>query len=175
MIKSSIVMNRVAFCASVYLWKDVWWQLTRMHTLACLFTHANSSLHLALMLEKSIARWSVNITLTHRQQIVLNHLRIGHTCLTRSHLLMGDPRPLSINTYGGTEIPVFRRCMASMIKHTVRLISVIKKYLYADIGTSFPTKCLSALRSVGTRKRLHTCIRLSPPVISNLIEFNRIL
>ncbi len=26
---------------------------------------------------------------------------------------------------------------------------------------------------MGARERLHTCIRLSPPVITNLIEFNR--
>ncbi len=34
---------------------------------------------------------------------------------------------LSINTYGETEIPVFRRCMAGMIEHAVQIISIIKK------------------------------------------------
>ncbi len=31
--------------------------------------------------------------------------------------------PLSINTYGGTEIPVFQRCVAGMIVRAVRIIS----------------------------------------------------
>ncbi len=35
--------------------------------------------------------------------------------------------PLSINTYGGTEIPVFRRCMAGITDCAVPIISVIKK------------------------------------------------
>ncbi len=35
--------------------------------------------------------------------------------------------PLSINTYVGTEIPVFRRCVAGMIERAVRIISIIKK------------------------------------------------
>ncbi len=37
---------------------------------------------------------------------------------------------LSINTYGGTEIPVYRRCVAGMIQRAVRavwIISIIKK------------------------------------------------
>ncbi len=35
--------------------------------------------------------------------------------------------PLSINTYGGTEIPVFLKCVAGMIERTVQIISIIKK------------------------------------------------
>ncbi len=31
------------------------------------------------------------------------------------------------NTYGGTEIPVFRRCVAGMTERTVWIISIIKK------------------------------------------------
>ncbi len=34
---------------------------------------------------------------------------------------------LGINTYGGTEIPVFRRCAASKIECAVRIISITKK------------------------------------------------
>ncbi len=34
---------------------------------------------------------------------------------------------LSINTYGGTKIPVFRRCLASIIEYAVRIFSIIKK------------------------------------------------
>ncbi len=35
---------------------------------------------------------------------------------------------LSINTVGGTEIPVFRKCVAGMIEHSVFwIISIIKK------------------------------------------------
>ncbi len=37
------------------------------------------------------------------------------------------PIPLSINAYGGTEIPVFRRCVDGMIERAVQLISIIKK------------------------------------------------
>ncbi len=56
---------------------------------------------------------------------------------------------------GGTEMLVFRKCVASMTERVVRIISIIKKVIIrADIGTSF---------------------RLSPPVITNLIEFNQIL
>ncbi len=33
--------------------------------------------------------------------------------------------PLSMNTYGGTEIPVFRRCVAGMIERAVQIISII--------------------------------------------------
>ncbi len=40
---------------------------------------------------------------------------------------------LSINTYGGTEISVFQRCVAGMIERAVRIISIIKKQLYMDI------------------------------------------
>ncbi len=35
--------------------------------------------------------------------------------------------PSCINTYGRTEIPVFRRCVAGMIERTVRIMSIIKK------------------------------------------------
>ncbi len=38
----------------------------------------------------------------------------------------GKVTPLSINTNGGTEIPVFRRCVAGTIEHPVRIISIIK-------------------------------------------------
>ncbi len=34
---------------------------------------------------------------------------------------------LSINTYGGIEIPVFQRYVAGMIERSVRIISIIKK------------------------------------------------
>ncbi len=34
---------------------------------------------------------------------------------------------LSINTHGGTEIPVFQRYVAGMIERAVRIISIIKK------------------------------------------------
>ncbi len=40
---------------------------------------------------------------------------------------MNECYPLSINTYGGTEIPVFRRRVAGMIERAVLIISIIKK------------------------------------------------
>ncbi len=50
-----------------------------------------------------------------------------------SHLVSCCWKALSINTYGGTEIPVFWRCVAGMIKRAVRIISIIKNELYADM------------------------------------------
>ncbi len=47
--------------------------------------------------------------------------------LTKVDIITMLPRYLSINTYGGTEIPVFRRRVAVMIERTVRIISIIKK------------------------------------------------
>ncbi len=47
--------------------------------------------------------------------------------LPSKSLMRPVTRALSINTYGGTEIPVFQRSVAGMIERTVRLISIIKK------------------------------------------------
>ncbi len=38
-----------------------------------------------------------------------------------------DLQSLSMNTYEGTEIPAFRRCVAGMIERAVRIILIIKK------------------------------------------------
>ncbi len=56
----------------------------------------------------------------------------------------------------------FRRCVEGMIKRAVRMISIIKKQLYRILVRVFPSNQL-------------TCIRLSPLVITNLIEFKQML
>ncbi len=60
-------------------------------------------------------------------------------------LKIGRAKPLSINTYGGTEIPVFRRCVADMIERAVRIISIIEnsythRFLYINEITNFALK-----------------------------------
>ncbi len=42
-------------------------------------------------------------------------------------LLLYMLEALSINTYGGTDISVFRRLVAGMMEHAVPIISIIKK------------------------------------------------
>ncbi len=56
----------------------------------------------------------------------------GHeTCSSwscdRNFLWFSLLRTLCINTYRGTDVPVFQRCVAGMIERAVRIISIIKK------------------------------------------------